>query len=178
MTAQTLRVRDTTVADAGAVARVQISSWRAAYAGIVPEQHLREVSVRSLAERAAAERRHPDPAVHHLVAEHGLEVVAFCAAGPTRDDDLPPGTGELYALYADPAYWSTGVGRALMREALDRLRACGYTAVVLWVLAGNTRGRRFYAAAGFHADGESRVIRMSAPVPEVRYTRELGTTAV
>jgi ribosomal protein S18 acetylase RimI-like enzyme len=81
--------------------------------------------------------------------------------------------GELYALYLLPAWWSVGVGRALMTSVLDSLRGDRYRRVVLWVLADNARARRFYERAGFTLDGGTNVLTGLGGVLEVRYTRDV-----
>ena len=57
------------------------------------------------------------------------------------------------ALYIEPSRWRAGVGRALLAEALARLRAAEWSEVTLWVLAGNSPARAFYERFGFAADG-------------------------
>ena len=64
-----------------------------------------------------------------------------------------PSTAEISALYIDPSRWRSGVGRALLAEALARLRAAEWSEVTLWVLAGNAPARAFYERFGFAADG-------------------------
>ena len=43
------------------------------------------------------------------------------------------------------------MGAALLAAAVSRARGRGARRLVLWVWDGNTRARRFYAAAGFEA---------------------------
>jgi ribosomal protein S18 acetylase RimI-like enzyme len=98
-------------------------------------------------------------------------------AGVTAPDPLTPagragGVGELYALYVTPAWWSAGVGRALMGSVLSALEDDGYRRVVLWVLADNARARRFYERAGFAADGGTNILTGLGGVLEIRYTRD------
>lgn len=62
---------------------------------------------------------------------------------------------ELYAIYVDPGWWSTGIGRSLMDEVLAATRAGRYERIGLWVLEKNARARRFYERAGFEPDGGS-----------------------
>lgn len=46
----------------------------------------------------------------------------------------------------------------------------------LWVLAGNDRARRFYAAAGWSPDGVNRMqLRPGFELNEVRYQRFLSS---
>ncbi|GHI99404.1 hypothetical protein TPA0906_12700 [Streptomyces olivaceus] len=80
----------------------------------------------------------------------------------------------MYALYVDTGRFGAGVGRALLGEAVRRCGAAGHPRMLLWVLRGNARARRFYERSGFLADGaeESFEVRGVA-VPEVRYARPL-----
>jgi GNAT superfamily N-acetyltransferase len=81
--------------------------------------------------------------------------------------------GELYALYVDPGWWSTGTGRALMAAAVERLTASAYQRAVLWVLDGNARARAFYEKAAWQPDGALNVLMGLGGVREVRYARAL-----
>ena len=72
-----------------------------------------------------------------------------------------------------PAYWSTGVGWALMAAALDRARAEGYASISLWVLRDNPRARRFYERAGFAATGDSELLTAFGGVTEIKYQQPL-----
>jgi GNAT superfamily N-acetyltransferase len=97
--------------------------------------------------------------------------VGFVSHGPARDAEHPK-AGEIYALYVVPEAWDTGAGRALLEWAMERLQAHHRT-TLLWVIAGNARGRRFYEAAGFHADGTKKLLFHGSTIA-VRY---LKTTA-
>ncbi len=68
-----------------------------------------------------------------------------------------------------------GIGRALTAEVVRRSAELGRERLALWVLAGNARARRFYAAAGFTPDGgETSDTYDGVPLREVRYVRDLG----
>jgi GNAT superfamily N-acetyltransferase len=162
-------VRAVTPADVRAVTRLQVDSWRAAYAGIIPAGYLAAMSAAEREQRHLARVTDPEPRAAYLLAERDERVVGMANVGPARDDDLDPSaTGEIRAMYADPAAWSTGVGAALMRAALDHLGAGGFTAVTLWVLEDNERARRFYERWGFRADGGRQIVQLGAAVAEVR----------
>jgi len=94
-------------------------------------------------------------------------------AGPITPAGLAGETGELYAMYLAPAWWSAGVGRALMAAVLSELRAVGYRRAVLWTLTGNARARRFYDRAGFAPDGATNLLISLGRVEELRYVRDL-----
>jgi GNAT superfamily N-acetyltransferase len=162
-------VRPATEDDAGPIGDVHVRSWRAAYAGIVPQPILDGLSAERRAEywRDAIGNTTNDP---KWVVERDGRVLGFAATGPARDDDLPPQTGEVYAIYVDPEAWSTGLGRRLFAAAVDDLVGRGFVGLVLWVLTDNARARRFYAAAGWRPDGTRRILDFGGtPVEEVRY---------
>lgn len=168
-------VRDVTPRDVPAVTRLQVASWRVAYAGIIPAAYLAAMSAAEREQRHLARVTDPEPRSAYLLAEDGGRIVGMTNVGPARDGDLDPSaTGEIRAMYADPADWSTGVGAALMRAALDHLTGSGFTAVTLWVLEDNARARRFYERWRFCADGARQVVELGAPVAEVRYSLALA----
>lgn len=152
--------------DAAAVIAVRQAAWRAAYGPYLPAHVWDEYDA-----PAATARLH-DSIVRRsldvLVAAPAGTVVGYTFSGAARDDDLPSGTGEVYAIYVDPAHWSSGVGHALLTATLARL---GERAVVLWVLEANARARRFYDRAGFRPDGAVKAAQLPGGVelPELRY---------
>ena len=74
---------------------------------------------------------------------------------------------EIVALHTLPESRGTGLGAALLEEALNRI---GTQTVFLWAFRENTRARRFYEKHGFRADGAERVSGFDEAV-EVRYVR-------
>ncbi len=96
--------------------------------------------------------------------------------GPYREGEARTGDAELYAIYVDPGHYGDGIGHALLEESLRRCSAAGHARMFLWVLKENTGARRFYERAGFRPDGAEEPFEVDGVlVPEVRYTRRLGT---
>ena len=167
-------VRAVTPADVAAVTRLQVASWREAYAGIIPAGYLAAMSAAEREQRHLARVQDPEPRAAYLLAEQDGAIRGMTNVGPARDDDLDPAAvGEIRAIYVDPPAWSTGVGAALMRAALDHLVRHGARAVTLWVLEGNARARAFYERWGFRPDGQRQIVELGQAVPEVRYYRQL-----
>ncbi len=165
--------------DAPAMAAVHVDSWQAAYLGLVPVSVLNALSVpsrtaswaRILADGEARGSR-------AWVAVVDGRILGFVSAGPTRDADDRRGlvgkVGEVYAIYLAPTAWGRGLGGELLRTAEDDLCERGNKAATLWVLAGNTRARRFYEQCGYAADGGARNEEIGpATLPSVRYRRLL-----
>jgi ribosomal protein S18 acetylase RimI-like enzyme len=162
-------VRPATVADAPAMGQLVVRAWQAAYRGHMPDDYLDGLRAEDRAAGWARylERARPRGAV--LVVEQDGQVTGFVNLGPAED---PPGAGEVYAINVDPAAWGTGAGRALLQAAQDELARLGFDELVLWVLPGNARARRFYELAGWAADGTERTAdALGVTVPELRYRR-------
>lgn len=88
------------------------------------------------------------------VAEMDGDVVGFSGVGPSRDP-VDPSLGELQTIAVDPQSWRRGVGRALMDDAIGRLRLA-YDSAILWTVTGYQRGHAFYGAMGWTPLGWSR----------------------
>lgn len=177
----TVSVRTATRADARSIATIRVQTWRAAYRGLIDESLLDGLDIDREAERRAGplwDHYHADPRASELVAEADGAVVGWASAGSARDDDLP-GHAELYAIYALPEHWSSGVGHALLTEIERRLRTAEYRRAYLWVLDGNERAASFYERHGWREDGavklDERIVggTGAAPLRERRRIRRL-----
>lgn len=164
-------IRLATAADAASVATIQVSGWRAAYAGIMPDAYLAAYTV---------EKRVPIwseilKEKTTLIAVHDREPVGFLSTGPSRDEDLSAADcGEIYALYVDPEKWRSGVGTELWRASLDWFRGHDYWQVSLWVLEENRMARDFYERQGFTHDGCTEPYQAGdKSLVEIRYVRAL-----
>jgi len=147
-------VRDAVAADVGDVARIHVTTWRAAYAGLIDDAVLAGLTEEGYRTQWGA-RLPASPPSFCLVALDGADLVGFAAGGPSLDGD--DAEGQVYALYVDPARWRGGAGRALLAAAEERLRETGSERGALWVLSTNAPARSFYEACGWHADGRTRV---------------------
>jgi len=163
-------VRPARSTDADAIGRVQVETWRAAYAGLLPEHVLAGFDAderRRLWREGLA--KEPAPGSATFVADLDDTVVGFASVGACRDGE----GGEVYALYLLPSCWNRGIGRALLVRAEDALRGHGFERALLWVLDGNERGKRFYRAAGWVDDGSKVDLFQGVEVTELRYRKAL-----
>ena len=76
----------------------------------------------------------------YVVAETALRVVGFYGLEPAEGTEY-----ELDALFVEPSHIGTGVGRTLMRHALDNAASRGATALII---QADPNAERFYLAAG------------------------------
>jgi len=170
-----MSVRRAELSDAKRIAAVQVAAWRSAYRGLLPDDALHRLSVED-SERRWRERI-AKPWGHIFVAEQASCVVGFAACGGSQAEDVDRGeVGEIYVIYVHPDEWRQGHGAALLSEAMEHLWEDGFEEVILWALRGNEQAKGFYEAAGFEADGASRVKQRSdgLEIPIVRYRRRMG----
>jgi ribosomal protein S18 acetylase RimI-like enzyme len=164
-------VREATLDDVPALARVQVASWRRAYRGLMPEQVIEaqtEERRRVLWQRVLGAGQHG-----MLVAERAQQVIGFGQLVASRDPGAAH-TGEVAALYVDPEHWRSGAGRALLSACIERARQNGYAALTLWVLSSNAAARCFYERMGLAPDGETKNERRAGgSLFEVRYRMPL-----
>lgn len=160
--------------DAHDIARIHVLAWQAAYAGIVPAEHL---AAQSVAKREAVWRESLAKGTPEiLVAKTEGRLVGWVAFGASRDENVGSQAAEIWAIYVAPSHWSRGVGRLLWLRARERLAEQRYKSISVWVLAENTRAIRFYRAAGFVADpsGQKEVTIAGKPLQELRYETALN----
>jgi GNAT superfamily N-acetyltransferase len=166
-----VNIRVAVDSDARPIAEMHVRTWQVAYRGQVPDDYLDSLSVdqREIGWRQILADDDLS-AGGVLVLEDEGGIVGFAAVSASRDDDAGPGIGEVGSIYVLPDFWNRGGGRDLMARAVDTLRAAGFSAATLWVLDTNLRARRFYEAAGWVADGTTKVDdRGTFALREVRY---------
>jgi ribosomal protein S18 acetylase RimI-like enzyme len=167
------QVRHASLTDARAVAEIHVAAWQAAYKGVLPDEHLASMSLdkRQAFWREAIDLAEPQV----LVATDADEVVGFVAFDRSRDKGTPPTTGEIWAIAAAPALWSTGVGLALWDGARDGLEEEGCTKVTAWLPLRNERVLRFFDLAGFKRElSSAKTVEMGGvKVEEIRLQRKI-----
>jgi len=167
----TIRVAD--LADAEALANVHVTSWREAYAGILPDQMLSDLNVADRTKRwcsIIATKAGGHEGSVFLALNKG-SAVGFISYGRQRDIALRDRgfTGEIEALYVLEVAQRKGIGRNLLRQAAQHLLALKHKAAALWVLEGNHSARTFYKAMGARPVGLREDVRMDATLNEVAY---------
>jgi L-amino acid N-acyltransferase YncA len=156
-------IRPATVRDAEQIAHVHVTSWREAYAGVVPSDYLEHIDEAERTARWQEILSDLDRGTSVWVAEEEQDVLGFASLGPSRDEDADRATLEIYSIYR-------GVARELMRTVLSAVPDAAV--VTLWVLDANDRARHFYRRNGFTADGVERMEEIGGqPFREVRYRR-------
>lgn len=116
-----INFREATVADALAVAKVHVQSWRESFSGIVPQTFLDKMSIENRAK--AFEKGFVADRYKMFVAEtQENEIVGFADFGKARDK-YSRYEGELYAIYLLRDFQRKGLGGKLFDLGVQYLVA-------------------------------------------------------
>ena len=167
-----LFIRKATPDDTQQLAAIHAEAWRAAYKDIVPADQL---ALRgSYAYRLDFWKKElRKPHNEHFLAMEPFGPVGYFSLGAPRDDDMPPGTLELIAIYFLPQHWRRGYGTQCMSFVLNHCQEKEAKQVSLWVFEENQNARSFYRKLGFEPDGAKKTVAPDSPVWEIRLVRKL-----
>ena len=150
-------VRPARPEDAERVARVQLLTWRTAYADLLPPEALDVPEVQAAALWLGAVESPPSPRHRLLVAFERDELVGFAASGPAGDDDVDGETTvELLTLLVEPRWGRRGHGSRLVAASVDHWRPDGFTTAVAWAWERDPATRAFLKGSGWEPDGIAR----------------------
>lgn len=137
-------IRPARPADAPAIARLDVETWRTTYAGVLSVNYLAGLSMRrrEFAWRTAILH---EPRDMRVAVDDTDAIRGFGSCGPSRGERHFP--GEVFTLYVAPDWQNRGIGRRLLIALFRRLAASGLDAAILWVLRDNP-SRFFYERLG------------------------------
>lgn len=162
-------IREATQSDVSAISRVHVDTWRTTYRGIVPDQHLANLSYERQANgwyqilNLALENGN----FTYIAEDESSEIVGFANGGIERTSDSIY-RGELTAIYIRQSYQGKGIGRGLVRVVAQRLGQLGINSMLVWVLVDNP-ACQFYAALGGKIVYEKELTMGGKPLIEVAY---------
>lgn len=143
--------------DAPAIAELQLRTWGATYADLVPAEALPTDVDAAAASWHAALARPGDARNRVLVALERNRVVGFAITSPASDPDCDPvADAELAELTVDPGERGKGHGSRLLQASVETMQADRFTRAVLWAVATDDALRAFLTGAGWAADGAHR----------------------
>lgn len=166
-----MQIRKAVVEDASALARIQVDSYRSAYAGILPDEFLAHFSYAEQAQDWRDLIEAEGPALLLVAVEDDGHLTGYALGNPAAHS-LPGCDSELDALHVRKEQHGRGVGSALIRAMAQLMRQAGCDRMGLWVLAENAPARAFYERLGGRRLGE-RTVRIGEDdirAREVSYT--------
>lgn len=152
----TVSVRQATTADAPVIAAIHVRSWIATYTK-PPSGRGIEMDIAHRADLWEQRVDQEGIGRHVSVAIANGAVVGFIYFGPSPDlEDDPIPTGQVFSIHVEPELTNRGIGRHLIKHAVDELGATGCSRVTLWVVVSNQQSRGFYEGLGWRSDGKRR----------------------
>ncbi|GAA0550709.1 GNAT family N-acetyltransferase [Paractinoplanes ferrugineus] len=174
-------VRPARPEDSGAIARIQLSTWRTAYRRMFPAHILANLDEAYLA-RGWGEAIESPPSERHRVliaveqSESANEIVGFTAIGPAdeqalapEEPALPDGYAAITDILVEPRWGRRGHGSRLLSAAVDLWREDAFTHAVAWTYEQDEAMRKFLTTAGWEPDGAGRALDVDDMlVPQLR----------
>ncbi|MEG4021489.1 GNAT family N-acetyltransferase [Microcoleus sp. S13C4] len=162
-------VREAKIADAPAIARVNVDTWRTAYRNIVPTDYLAQLSYEKRESNWQEILVNAEKSKNFVcVAENDSgELVGFAAAGCERTGKYVY-QGELFAIYILEEYQRQGTGRQLVRTVATKLAELSLNSMLVWVLGDNS-AYKFYELLGGEKVDEQQTSRAGVALKEIAY---------
>jgi ribosomal protein S18 acetylase RimI-like enzyme len=139
-----IAIRSARPEDARGIAKLDVETWRATYAGMLDASYLvgllarrRELGWHNVILR--------EPRDVRVAVGDGEAILGFGSCGPNRGDRRF--AGEVFTLYVAPDWQNQGIGRRLLIALFRRLVAGGRSSAIVWVLRDNP-SRFFYERLG------------------------------
>ncbi len=137
-------IRNASLEDAAAVAKVQVDSWRTTFKGIVPEDYLEGLLYdkrEPIWKRAVMENN------LYIAEDENGEVIGFSVGGRERTGNYETYLGEVYSIFIVKEHQGTGIGRLLVKSVVEDLKKKKLDSMLIWVIEENP-ACRFYEALG------------------------------
>jgi ribosomal protein S18 acetylase RimI-like enzyme len=173
-------IRPHTEADRPAVQEIRARAWRKTYTGLLPGEIIQAATTPPAPGTRPGNRGGLLVPEHILSSRTGLvaceeeKILGFAIGGLPREDFVPADC-ELWAIYVDPEIQGQGIGRALLLEFKNAMRAQGKKRLLLWTLKENRSARRFYEKLGGQLSEPEKMFRWEGKeiAAEVPYAWEL-----
>jgi ribosomal protein S18 acetylase RimI-like enzyme len=162
-------VRPARSGDVDEIVDIGLRSWREGFRDVVPRGLMPDAG----GLRARIRERIAQGSRSIAVGVLDGRVRGWITFGGSRDAGADPSVGEIWALNVHPDAWRRGIGRELVRYALDRLARAPFSEATLWTFRDTPRSRSFYEALGFEHDGATQRREASGGTVEVRYRMSL-----
>jgi len=162
-------VREAKIADAPAIARVNLDTWRTAYRKIIPAYYFAQLSYEKGESRWQEILKNVKNTGDFVcVAENDSgQIVGFAAGGCERTGKYVY-QGELFAIYILEGYQRQGIGRQLVRTVATKLAELTLNSMLVWVL-GDNPACRFYEFLGGEKVEEQQTTRAGVVLKEIAY---------
>lgn len=163
-----ITVRKAGLADAKDLTNILIESWQAAFVGIMSDEMIKNCTVPENCEKMMEDILCSERGTFYLglLDEKPCGELFWCA-------NEGENSAEILALHSIKESWGTGLGKALVEQAITDIKESGMKSLYLWAFKENKRACKFYEKCGFTHSGEERVSDFDGAI-EVKYTYQMG----
>lgn len=137
-------IRKNEIQDQGQMARIKIDGWRTAYDKIISSKYLNELDYTKQKERYISSFLEYKDLV--LVADRDGEILGYSCF--IYGDKSGKYDAELISLYIKKSESNRGIGSNLLIETCKELYNNGVKNMIVWCLADNENGIKFYEGLG------------------------------
>ncbi|MGB3789511.1 MAG: GNAT family N-acetyltransferase [Phormidesmis sp.] len=162
-------MREATYSDIPAIARVHVDTWRNTYSGIIPEEVLTDLSYekRARAWQKVFEQAADSNGFTYVSEDETGQVTGFIDGGRERTGDQLY-QGEINAIYIQSSHQHRGIGRELVRLAVERLGQMDIHSMLVWVLEDNP-ACKFYQVLGGRRIRSKKIEMRGSTLVELAY---------
>lgn len=161
-----LEIRRPLEGEAGVLAKLHVTTWKQAYAGLLPPTFWDEGELNRRITMWSNIISTPHHRERSRVATWNGTPIGFGMIGESRDSDIDVQT-ELYMIYVLEEYHGTGAAHHLLTELV------GEDTAVLWVFKDNPRAIAFYTKYGFQPDGAEKDLGVKEGDPSLTGIAEI-----
>jgi GNAT superfamily N-acetyltransferase len=130
-------LRKATVADAEAIARVNLETWQSSYRDVFPKEFLAKLPFNKRLESTRSHLKDLPPQTAAFVVEVPLTGVVGFAIGGRGRERLQDFDGELHGLYVLKDYQRHGLGCQLLTVIVTFLEVNKFKKMFAWTLAAS-----------------------------------------
>lgn len=131
-----IKIRPATTEDSPGIARVQVDSYRRAYAPLMPAEYLEHFTYAEQEQDWQDWFTSGNGEILYVATANGNELAGY-ALGKRNPGEIPPYEAELVALHVRQEYQHQGLGRRLFSAVSQALLEQGNRSLFLWTLDRN-----------------------------------------
>jgi GNAT superfamily N-acetyltransferase len=142
-----IQIRPSVDGDNAGIRKVQVTTWKSAYRGMIPDRILDQMSIDNPPRRSKT----PDTLITNsrrafVALDDAKEILGFAVGGLPRSTDWNY-ESELWAIYVLPSEQGRGIGKKLFNALASELSK-DYKNLIIWVLEANLSSHKFYESMG------------------------------
>ena len=126
------------------IANIKVRCWQTDYRNIIADEYLDNMDIEYTIEK----NKRIFEQYNIIVAELKNEVIGFCRYDYNNYYEEENVDCELIALYIKPEMKRHGIGRKLMKYAINEFKNSKKEKMILWCLKENYPSRAFYESMG------------------------------